>query len=132
MDNDPRAPQSTGTDPLPGDPTAGRPLPVPEPLQDPLDWAILARLEDLEQERINFGLYETSTSGAEILRRCRERDGDSAPTPDALGASLRRLCVHQLILTVAPGRYRSRISEIFRLLKNLKRLWRADQAASAP
>jgi hypothetical protein len=102
------------------------------PLHEPLDWTVLGHLEDLEQERINFGLYETFVSAAEILQRSRVRDGESAPTPEELEASLRRLCAHHLALVVKPGQYRSRISEIVRLLKNLKRLWRAEQAAEAP
>ena len=52
---------------------------APQQLQEPLDWVVLGHLEDLEQERINFGLYETFLSAAEILQNAAGRGTAGRP-----------------------------------------------------
>src|SRR6266545_3000473 len=89
-----------GQGPVPADGAGRTPPTAVESLREPLDWTILGHLEDVEQERINFGLYETFVSTNEILQRSREKDGDQAPQLEELEACLRRLRAHSWILTV--------------------------------
>ncbi len=98
-----------------------------EPDRDVLSeshWDVLRRLEDREQELINFGIYETVVSASEIAEEGSE---DLSQVRDLL----QELKDRYQVLSVENG-YRSRISEIVRLLANVKRRFRPDDIRSAP
>ncbi len=87
-------------------------------------WDILRRLEDREQKLINFGIYETVVSASEIAEEGSE---DLSQVRDLL----QELKDRYQVLSVEDG-YRSRISEIVRLLANVKRRFRPNDIRSAP
>src|SRR4028118_1091784 len=95
-----------------------------------IDQLILRHLEDIEQERINFGLYETYVTKADIIQRAQEKgeNFDEAILEEGL-ASLEE---QRWVLKLDENHYRSRISEIVRLLKNVKQRFRPNDAQSAP
>lgn len=108
-------------------------MPTHTPL-DPLlatDWAALSRLEDAEQELIKFGIYETYLAPSALSGQVLDEGGRPAPL-DAIRAALDRLCGHFLAVRVGDDLYRSRISELVRLLKNLKQRFGPDDAGRAP
>ncbi len=88
---------------------------------------VLNALENIEQRRINFGLYETFTTAEEIAAELKGVRGDAMVKQD-----LERLMAIRLVMKPRANLYRSRISEIVRLLKNVKRRFKADDAATAP
>lgn len=88
-------------------------------------WDILRRLENREQELVNFGIYETLVSASQLAEEVNE---DKAHVRDLLQDLKDRYRV--LSPPDAEG-YRSRISEIVRLLANLKRRF-GDDIRSAP
>jgi hypothetical protein len=102
-------------------------------LREPADLRVLSHLEDLEAERINFGVYDTFVSFGELHAHVTRAD-PGLPAADAteLQASLERLRAHQFLFSPAPERYRSRISETVRVLKRVKQRFRDDDAATAP
>lgn len=95
------------------------------------DWDVLDRLEDTEQDLINFGIYETYTSLATLVEMLRVATGNTPGEAD-VRMCLERLCDQFQALRVGPDRYRSRISEIVRLLENVKQRFGPDDAARAP
>ncbi|MBX9624195.1 MAG: DEAD/DEAH box helicase [Gemmataceae bacterium] len=95
------------------------------------DWAVLGRLEDAEQDRINFGIYEPHTTPGALAGTLRD-PGGNAPSVADVRASLDRLCGQFQVLKVGPDSYRSRIAEVVRLLKNVKQRFAADDAGTAP
>lgn len=97
---------------------------------DQRDLQILAYLEDIEKERINFGLYETYVSKADILKYAREK-GESLGKA-TIEKSLNRLTQEWWVLKLDDDSYRSRISEIVRLLKNVKQRFKPNDAQQAP
>lgn len=97
------------------------------------DLRVLSHLEDLEEERINFGLYDTFVSADEIRARIAAREpGIPAADPAELAAALERLVRHRFVLPLAEGRYRSRISETVRVLKRVKQRFGANDMTTAP
>lgn len=107
--------------PPPDEGPAGTAAVTPEMLQ------VLNALENIEQRRINFGLYETFTTTEEIAAELKGVRGDALVKQD-----LKRLMAARLVMEPRPNLYRSRISEIVRLLKNVKRRFKADDATTAP
>jgi hypothetical protein len=102
----------------------------PQPLST-LDWDVLARLEDCEQELINFGIYEPQTAPAALVPAPRSPVG-AGPSEADVRAALDRLCEHFQAVQVGADRYRSRIAEIVRILKNVKQRFAGGDAAKAP
>lgn len=97
------------------------------------DLRVLSHLEDLEEERINFGLYDTFVSADEIRARIAAQEpGLPASDPAELAAALERLINHRFVLSVADDRYRSRISETVRVLKRVKQRFDANDMTTAP
>lgn len=90
---------------------------------------VLSGLENLEEGRINFGLYETYTSIEEIAAEGSVKDklGDAA-----VRSTLKALLAKRQIIEPLPGQYRSRVSEIVRLLKNVKQRFDKGDEDSAP
>lgn len=110
----------------------GPPLEVAVPLQEG-DLRVLSYLENLEEQRLNFGLYDTFVSAGEILDAMRQAEpGLAAANPAALDAALERLRHNHLVLPVGEGRHRSRISEIVRVLKRVKQRFHAGDSGTAP
>lgn len=103
----------------------------PEPLIEEQDLRVLDHLEDIEEERINYGLYETFVSSNEILRRSQDRDGDRSLDLAQIEDSFRRLIDNGFAMRLG-DRYRSRISEIARLLKNVKQRFSTTPTDEAP
>ncbi len=103
-------------------------------LEEPEDLRVLSHLEDLEAERINFGVYDTFVSFDELHARigAAEPGLRGASDPGELRESLERLRGQQFVLSPAPGRWRSRISETVRVLKRVKRRFRGTDADTAP
>lgn len=99
----------------------------PEPTGDHL--AVLDTLEDLEADRINFGLYDTFVSVEEIASR---RAGGGVGDVQAARGSLERLISHGYVLDLGDDRFRSRISEIVRVVKRVKQRFDPDDADRAP
>ncbi|HEX4612455.1 MAG TPA: DEAD/DEAH box helicase, partial [Urbifossiella sp.] len=95
------------------------------------DWAVLSRLEDAEQDLINFGIYETHTAPGSLVESLRDAGGN-APSEADVRASLDRICGQFQALKVGRDSYRSRIAEIVRLLKNVKQRFAAGDADKAP
>lgn len=108
---------------------------IPSPDEEPPSSAVatpemlqlLNALENIEQRRINFGLYETFTTVEEIADALKGFRGDALLKQD-----LDRLIALHLVMEPRPKLYRSRISEIVRLLKNVKRRFKVDDAGTAP
>ena len=94
------------------------------------DQLILRYLEDIEQERINFGLYETYVTKADIIQ-CAQEKGENLDEA-ALEEGLASLEEQRWVLKLDENHYRSRISEIVRLLKNVKQRFCPNDAQSAP
>lgn len=97
---------------------------------NPQDLQILAYLEDIEKERINFGLYETYVSKADVSNYAKEK-GESLDEA-TIEKSLNRLTQEWWVLKLDDDSYRSRISEIVRLLKNVKQRFKPNDAQQAP
>lgn len=97
---------------------------------NPQDLQILAYLEDIEKERINFGLYETYVSKADISNEAKKK-GESLDEA-TIEKSLGRLTQEWWVLKLDEDSYRSRISEIVRLLKNVKQRFKPNDAQQAP
>lgn len=107
------------------------PVDDPEPLQDG-DLRVLSYLEDIEEQRINFGLYDTFVSLDEILVAVQAANPRLPVDAVAVHSSIERLRQNRLVLVVGDGRYRSRISETVRVLKRVKQRFRTDDAGTAP
>jgi hypothetical protein len=89
-------------------------------------WDVLRRLEDREQELINFGIYETVVSASELAEGVNK-------DPSRIRDLLQDLRERYRVLSIGEGEgYRSRISEIVRLLANVKRRFHSDDIRSAP
>ena len=93
------------------------------------DFRVLDTLEDIESERINFGLYDTFVSAAEVTARL---GGPPDYGEQAVRESLDRLRDDGHVLYVDADRVRSRISEVVRVLKRVKQRFSADDADHAP
>lgn len=104
-----------------------RPAPVgasAPPLADE-DHAILNALEDLEAERINFGVFETWTSGRDLARIAGRTLIDTAD-------AVRRLEQNGHIMVASEGRIRSRMAELARELRYVKQRFAAGDADRRP
>lgn len=90
---------------------------------------VLNALENIEERRINFGLYETYTTAQEVAQseEVRAQLGDSA-----IPGLLASLVAKRYVVEPRSGLYRSRISEMVRLLKNVKQRFRDGDEAQAP
>ncbi|UBV45514.1 DEAD/DEAH box helicase (plasmid) [Deinococcus taeanensis] len=110
------------TEPVSLDGAANQPLTKDETI-------VLNGLENLEAPRINFGLYETFVTVEEIAAEAgvKQHLGDAA-----VPGLLKKLIEKRQVIEPLPGRYRSRISEIVRLLKNVKQRFKAGDEDSAP
>jgi hypothetical protein len=95
------------------------------------DWAVLGRLEDVEQDLINFGIYETHTAPGSLAAALRDAGG-AVPSEAEVRAALDRLCGQFQALKVGPDSYRSRVAEVVRLLKNVKQRFTPGDAGVAP
>lgn len=105
----------------------------PGPFDEGEDLRVLGHLEDLEAERINFGVYETFVSLAELHDRILRVDpGLRSADPAELAPCLERLRLHQHLLRLPDDRVRSRISETVRVLKRVKQRFGAHDADTAP
>jgi hypothetical protein len=100
------------------------PLPTAPDLTDE-DFLVLNRLEELEADRINFGVFDGWTSRLDLTRRTRL-------LPDQLAASLSRLAEQGHLLIAAEGRIRSRIAELARELRHVKQRFKRDDAHRRP
>lgn len=105
--------------------------PQPPPTLTGADWDVLSRLEDAEQDLINFGIYETHVPPTILVSALQDTAGNG-PSEADVRASLDRLCAHFQAMKVGNDRYRSRIAEVVRLLKNVKQRFGPDDAARAP
>lgn len=114
---------------LPGYVEHAPPVVMPGGVLDEQDMGVLGHLEDIEAGRINFGLYATYVSEAELLSRLPAEFGLNA---GGLRDVLRRLEEHGYLLRLPSGHLRSRISEMVRVLKQVKQRFRADDAHTAP
>lgn len=104
----------------------------PGPFDEDEDLRVLSHLEDLEAERINFGVYETFVSFGELHDRIARREpGLRSVKPTELRGAVERLRRHQHLLVLNEDRLRSRISETVRVLKRVKQRFREDDAATA-
>jgi hypothetical protein len=103
-------------------------------LDETEDLRVLSHLEDLEAERINFGVYDTFVSFGELHARIAVAEPGlrSAADPAELDRALERLRLQQFMLSPAEGRWRSRISETVRVLKRVKRRFKDGDAEIAP
>lgn len=99
-------------------------LPPPPALADH-DFHVLNRLEDMEAKRINFGVFDTWTSSAELAATVR------MPS-DAAAASLARLQEQGHVLLADDGRVRSRMAELARELKHVKQRFWSNDAGQRP
>lgn len=99
------------------------PPPAPDLMAD--DFLVLNKLEELEAERINFGVFEGWTSRLDLVRATR------LPT-DRLTASLSRLDEQGQLLLAEEGRVRSRMAELARELRHVKQRFRRDDADRRP
>lgn len=93
------------------------------------DLMVLNFLEDLEEERLNFGLYETFIAEEEILYHINKQFSWNL---SELRDSLARLKQNYYVLQLGESTYRSRISEIVRVLKNVKQRFRNNDFQQAP
>lgn len=106
---------------------------VAGPLDEAEDLRVLGHLENLEAERINFGVYETFVPVAELLRRIQEMEpGLRSAAPAELEAAVERLGRHQYLIRLAEDRVRSRISETVRVLKRVKQRFNDGDSGTAP
>jgi hypothetical protein len=117
----------------PGAMDEGPPSYDPGKFHEGEDLRVLGHLEDLEAERINFGVYETFVSLAELHDRIVQREPGLRSVDHAeLVQSVERLRLHQYLLRLGEDRLRSRISEMVRVLKRVKQRFREDDADTAP
>ncbi|WP_218916376.1 DEAD/DEAH box helicase [Calidithermus chliarophilus] len=125
------APESLFETEMAGVKTVGKAPPLPPAPLVPLtpeDFRVLGLLEDIEQDRINFGLYETYTPYAELQALARAHGIGEV----ALRSALEKLEQHRWLLQLKKGVYRSRISEIVRLLKHVKQRFSANDSHKRP
>jgi hypothetical protein len=101
------------------------PMSPPSDVLSEEDFAILNTLEDLEAERINFGIVESWTSLGEISKAC-ERGRLS------VSHSLGRLQQHGYLMIAEDARIRSRIAEIVREVRYVKQRFRKGDADNRP
>lgn len=99
-------------------------LPPAPDLHD-ADYALLNNLEDLEAQRINFGVFDTWTSTAELARARGLSVG-------ATSAVLVKLVEQGHVVLAEDGRVRSRMAELARELKHVKQRFRSDDAGKRP
>lgn len=90
---------------------------------------ILSGLENIEEPRINFGLYETYTTFEEI---CEEPTVKRQLGDMAIRECLQKLKQKRHVIEPREGLYRSRISEMARLLKNVKQRFKEGDEDTAP
>lgn len=89
------------------------------------DFRVLNALEDIEANRINFGVVEAWSSAAMVARRLgwsRER----------VSRSLDRLAADGWIMIADEGRLRSRMAELAREVRYVKQRFARDDAARRP
>ncbi len=89
------------------------------------DFRLLNKLEDIEAQRINFGVFDVWTSSVELAHAI-------ALSSDTVAASLARLQAQGHLLLANEGRVRSRMGEIARELKHVKQRFRSDDAGQRP
>ncbi|WP_368923510.1 AAA domain-containing protein [Brevundimonas vancanneytii] len=100
------------------------PEPVPPSLSD-ADFVVLNALERQEAEVINFGVFESWTSVADLA----DRHGfDRGTTAAAIG----RLAENGWLMLADEGRVRSRMAEQARVLRYVKQRFSHDDADSRP
>ncbi len=89
------------------------------------DFALLNQLEDIEAARINFGVFDSWTSAAELTARA------TLPA-DEVALSLSRLEAHGHLMLAEDGRVRSRMAEVGRELKHIKQRFDSEDAHRRP
>ena len=97
--------------------------PHPDDLRDA--WPVLDALEDIEEELINAGIYETFVEVTEVAKRAGRSEQDTL-------AALTVLQQDFLVIWPRTDRVRSRMSEICRLVKSVKQRFGATDAPDAP
>jgi hypothetical protein len=101
-----------------------------EPEELEKDIRVLSALETLESGRITFGLYATFVGQDEVVDALSW--GGCLLGTDEVGQRLARLVRHQHALDLGGGRYRSRISEVVRVLQGVKQRFDPRDRLSAP
>ncbi|KIG17587.1 DNA helicase [Enhygromyxa salina] len=99
-------------------------LPLPE-VPSESDFEVLNSLENLEQGRINFGVYEAWVHPAELASITHRSATELAPV-------LRRLRQDGWLMSLDDGRMRSRAAELARELRYIKQRFREDDAGNRP
>lgn len=99
-------------------------LPAVPELSDE-DFTILNRLEDIEAARINFGVFDSWTSAAELTMR-------TGLDADAVAKGLSRIEAQGHLMLAAEGRVRSRMAEVARELKHVKQRFSSEDAHRRP
>ena len=90
------------------------------------DFEVLNALEDLEQKRINFGVFESWVHTADLVRITGRSATELAPV-------LRRLRQDGWLMSLDEGaRMRSRAAELARELRYVKQRFREDDAGKRP
>lgn len=99
--------------------------PAVEPEISLEDFRTLNALEDLEAQRINFGIYDAWTSAVALARTRRV-------SLEAMTAALGRLAAGGHLMIADEGRVRSRMAELARELRYVKQRFRSDDADRRP
>lgn len=89
------------------------------------DLQVLNALEDIEAGRINSGQFETAVEALQVSERLGEGWSTSS-----VNAALRRLEGGSFVLALRNERWRSRISEIVRLVRYVKQRFHPDYSQS--
>ncbi|MCA9713746.1 MAG: DEAD/DEAH box helicase, partial [Myxococcales bacterium] len=107
--------------------SAREPAPRPPLPQVPSesDFGILNALEDIEQRRVNFGVFESWTRPTTLA-------GTTQLSLTQLQPALRRLRQDGWLMTLDDGRLRSRAAELARELRYVKQRFREDDAGNRP
>ncbi|MED5370938.1 MAG: AAA domain-containing protein [Myxococcota bacterium] len=106
----------------PEEPVVRPPLPDEPSVSD---FELLNWLEDREQRRVNFGVFESWFTFDEVLKGTgRERE--------ALAAALRRLRQDGWLMQLDDGRIRTRAGELARELRYIKQRFKAGDADNRP
>lgn len=110
----------------------GPAIPAPAVALVEQDFVVLNGLEDLEQRRFNFGIFEAWTTTPELTVALRESSSDAPTSWEAVHTSLERLAAHGYVLFTAEGRVRSRMAEMGRELRYIKQRFRPGDSKERP